>query len=66
MSWCFGIVNTKLAEIFFEKNKKKINILGHCYVEESEYKTKKEKRWIKEDTQKMRLVYRNNKYRFLT
>lgn len=29
-------------------------------------KQKKEKKWIKEDTQKMRLVYRNKKYRFLT
>lgn len=66
MAWCFGIVNTKLAELFFENKKGKINILGHCYVGESEYRTKKEKKWIKKDTQKMRLVYRNKKYRFLT
>lgn len=66
MFWSFGIVNNKLAEIFFEKNKERIKILGHCYVDEDEYKTKKEKRWIQEDTQKMRLVFRNKKYRFLT
>lgn len=66
MSWCFGIVNNKLAEVYFEKSKERIKILGHCYIKEEEYKTKKEKRWITEDIKKVRLVYRNNKYRFLT
>lgn len=66
MSWSFGIVNTKLAEIFFENKKGEINILGHCYVKESEYKTKKEKRWIQEDIRKIRVVFRNRKYRFIT
>lgn len=66
MSWSFGIVNNKLAEIFFENNKGKRNILGHCYGGESEYKTKKEKRWIEEDIRKIRVVFRNRKYRFIT
>lgn len=65
MPWCFGIVNNKLAEIYFEKKNKKVKILGHCYVKESEYKTKKEKGWIRKDTQKVRVVYRDNKYKLL-
>jgi hypothetical protein len=36
--------------------------IGHCYVDAKEYKTKKEQRWIKEDTENFR-VYRNHKYR---
>ena len=41
--WCFAIVNNKLAEIFFENDdkKKKSVVWAHCYVERSEYKTKK-------------------------
>ena len=42
--WCFGLINNRLAEIYFEKGK----ICGHCYAKESGYKTKQEKRWIKE------------------
>lgn len=53
--WCFGLINNRLAEIYFEQGK----ICGHCYVKESEYKTKQEKRWIKEDTQKNQLTFRN-------
>lgn len=32
MNWCFAIVNGKLAEIYFETNKGKPKILGHCLV----------------------------------
>ena len=62
MNWSFGIVNNKLAEIYFEKKKKNVTFIGHCYVMESEYKTKKEKKWIQEDREKVKLVYRNGKY----
>lgn len=64
MSWSFGIVNNKLAEVFFERKKGKTVFLGHCYVKESEYKSKSERRWIKEDIAKVRLVYRKGKYKF--
>ena len=40
-------------------------IQGHCYVKMSEYKTKKEKQWIKEDTKRNRFSYRNKKYRLI-
>lgn len=63
MSWSFGIVNNKLAEIFFEGKKGKTVFLGHCYVKESEYKTKRERRWIKEDIARVKLVYRKGKYK---
>ena len=63
MNWCFAIVNNKLVEIFFEKNKGKIEFLGHCYIKESEYKSKKEKLWIKQDTVKARFVYRKGRYK---
>ena len=39
MTWCFAIINDRLAEIYFEDEGKN-KILGHCYVDEKEYKTK--------------------------
>lgn len=63
MSWCFAIINNKLAEVYFEKGKGKIKFLGHCYVKESEYDSGEEKSWIKKDTAKFRFVYRNRKYK---
>ena len=43
MVWSFGLVNNKLAEIFFERKRGKVVFLGHAYVKEPEYTTKKEK-----------------------
>jgi len=60
MSWQFGLINGKLAEVFFDDKKR---ILGYCYVNESKYTTKKEKRWIKNDTKQFQLTYRNKKIR---
>ena len=63
MSWCFAIVNNKLAEIFFDKTQKgKTKIRGFCYADQSEYKTQKEREWIKEDTAKVQLIYQKGKY----
>ncbi|MEK7134503.1 MAG: hypothetical protein AAB819_02155 [Patescibacteria group bacterium] len=59
MSWQFALVNGKLAEVFFEHKK----ILGFCYVKASQYKTKKERAWIKSDTQKLHLSYRKKIFR---
>ena len=63
MGWCFAIINNRLAEIYFEKNKNGIKFLGHCYVKESEYTLKEEKEWIKKDIEKVKLIYRKGKYR---
>jgi len=63
MSWCFAIVNKKLAEIYFDKSKGRVEYLGHCYVSRSEYKAKEEKKWIKRDTVELRLIYRLGRYR---
>ena len=66
MSWCFGIVNHRLAEIFFNKSKSgQIKILGHCNVKKKEYKTKQEQKWIVIDTRKIKVVYRNKKYKLI-
>lgn len=62
MIWSFAIINGRLAEIFFERKKGKFSIDAHCYVKESEYKTKKEKGWIQRDTQKNQFTYRKGKY----
>ena len=63
MSWCFATVNGRFAEIFFDrKGKGRPILLGHCYVKESEYKTAREKLWIREDIKKNRFTYRNRKY----
>lgn len=63
MSWCFAIINNKLAEIYFDKTKKGPKFLGHCYVKKEEFKTKQEQKWIKQDTEKFKFVYRNKKYK---
>jgi hypothetical protein len=62
MSWCFATVNNRLAEIYFDKMKNGPKIWGHCYIKKSSYKTKQEQNWIKQDTAKFRLSYRNRKY----
>lgn len=61
MHWCFAIVNNKLAEIYFTEKTKKI--FGHCYVKREEYKTKSEQKMIDRDIKKVRLMYRNKKYK---
>lgn len=63
MNWCFGIINNKLSEVYFEKKRGKTVFIGHCYVNESGYTTKKEKRWIEKDTTKVKLIYRKGKYK---
>lgn len=37
--------------------------MGHCYVSASEYKTKKEQKWIEKDTKRYQFSYRNKVYR---
>lgn len=66
MSWRFAIVNNKLAEIYFDKKNDQIEIWGHCYVKKEDYKTKEEQKWIEEDTRKIRVVYRNKKYKLVS
>ncbi len=61
MHWCFAKVNNHLAEVHFEPGKN-LKILGHCYVKAAEYKTKKEQKWIFEDTRHLSLIYRKGKY----
>lgn len=64
MSWCFAIINGKLAEIYFEPRKKKEpKVFGHCYVRKEDYKTKKEQKYIREDTAKYQFSYRNKIYK---
>ena len=62
MNWCFAIINGRLAEIFFEKKKGRPRLIAHAYVKASEYKTAKERRYIKEDTKRFRFTYRNKNY----
>lgn len=67
MSWCFAIVNNRLAEIYFDEGGgggiRKIT--NHCYVKKEEFKTKQEQRWIWEDTKRVRVVYKNKCYKLL-
>ncbi len=62
--WAFALINGRLAEFHFEISKGKFYMTyGHCYVKRSEYKTKKEHRWIDRDTEKYRFTYHDKKYR---
>jgi hypothetical protein len=64
--WCFAMVNNRLAEIYFEKKKNgQIKFWGHCYVKREDYKTQQEKRWIELDIKKVKLIYRNKKYKLV-
>lgn len=64
--WSFAIVNGKLAEIHWDKmGDGTRRFYGHCYVNASEYDTKKEKDWIKKDTKTLRFSWRNKKYKYL-
>ena len=67
MSWCFAIVNNRLAEIFFDEDKSdRKKISGHCYVKKEEYKSKQEQKWIEQDTKRVKLVWRNKKYKLVS
>lgn len=65
MSWCFAMINGRLAELFFDRedDEKEPKILGHCYVSASEYKTRREQLMIGKDTKRYQFSYRNKKYR---
>ena len=63
MNWCFAIINSKLAEIYFERTKEEPKFFGHCYVKKEEFKTKKEQVMIKADISNNHLVYRNGEYK---
>lgn len=65
MSWCFALVNNRLAEIYFDKVKGKSKIVAHCYVKRQDYRTKKEQKWIKQDTKKYRLIYQKGRYKMV-
>jgi len=63
MGWSFVLINGKLAEIFFDRKKDNEPVIrGHCYVQASEYSSKREQQWIKMDTKRYRFTYRNKKY----
>lgn len=62
MKWSFGLVNSKLAEIFFERRGRTVKFDGHAYVKKSEYKLKTELKWIEEETKRVKLFYKNGKY----
>ncbi len=57
--WCFAIVNSRLAEIYF---KKKYGIYGHCYVKREEYNSKREQKMIDKDIKENKFIYRKGYY----
>lgn len=64
MHWCFAIINNRLAEIYFDRDKKgKPKFTGHCYVVKNDFKTKAEREAIREDVAKCKFTYRNGKYK---
>lgn len=61
--WCFATINGRLAEIFWWKGKGgKRHITSHAYVKRSEYKTKKELRWIDKESKAYRFSFRKGRY----
>lgn len=65
--WCFALLNSKLAEIFFLKNEDgQATIYAHCHVKKEDYTTKKERAWIEKDISRFRATYRREKYKIAT
>jgi len=62
MNWCFAIVNNKLAEVYFERKKNEIKFLEHVYVKKSDFKTKRETKWIDGDTKRYSFLYRDHRF----
>jgi hypothetical protein len=63
LKWCFAVINGKLGEIFFDKNKNgKSKIHSHCYIKREEY-SKKEQKMIDTDIAKYRFTWRNGVYK---
>lgn len=61
MSWMFAIINRRLAEIFFEeKSGGRVECPGYCYVKRSEYKSRKERDYIREDTKRLKLRWKDS------
>jgi hypothetical protein len=55
-----------LAEIYFNKKKNgKNKIFTHCFVKRKDFKTKKEQKWINEDIKKVKVIYKNKKYKLI-
>lgn len=66
MHWCFGLVNGRLAHVFFDIQKDgKKHVFAHSYINARELRSKREKEMMKSDVKKTRLLYRNRKYRRL-
>ncbi|HEY4517821.1 MAG TPA: hypothetical protein VJI74_02935 [Candidatus Paceibacterota bacterium] len=66
MTWCFGIVRGRLAEVYFESRGEGEKLpFAHCYVSKKEYKTKQEQRWIVEDTKRTWFSFHSKRYRLL-
>lgn len=69
MCWNFAIINNRLGEIYYKKDKNgKVKFQGHCYVtkKEIEAMSKQEKRCMEADIKKGRIIYRNKKYKLVS
>jgi|SRR3989344_1452271 len=66
MGWCFAKINGRLAEIYFTDDKRRKSIKeieNYCYVKKSQFKTKHEQNYIKQDTKKFRFTFRKGIFR---
>jgi len=66
MNWCFTIINNKVGEIYFERNKNnQIKFLGHCYVKREDFENKQEQKCFNEDIKNTKIVYRDKRYKLI-
>ena len=64
MSWRFALINNRLAEIYFEHDKKGRPLFeGHCYIDDVQDWTAEEKKCIPRDIKKYQFSYRKGFYR---
>ena len=62
--WCFAFINNRLAELYFDRDKKgRLLLEGHGYIDDTKGWTREEKKWIPIDTKKYQFSYRKGYYR---
>lgn len=60
--WAFAIINNKLSEFYFNKEKRG-SIHSHCYVKLEQYKTRQEQKMIKDDIAKYKFTWKKGEYK---
>jgi len=68
MNWSYAIINNRIGEIYFNKDKEgRMELYGHCYVteEQKSQMCKEERKFMEENIKGGKIIYRNKKYKVI-